>query len=134
MAARAMDLLLEISRPEQRVFDAGGLDDVALKALYVPELAERATVLAGRLGLPAAQGALVDLASRETAPIALRRAAATALGHSIERHGILLTTDEILRQYDRYNASGTRDVATQQVLALILDYIEAPTQELQEDD
>ncbi|MDY0169508.1 MAG: hypothetical protein RBS80_23400 [Thermoguttaceae bacterium] len=134
MASRAMDLLVEISRPGRGVFEVRALDDVPLTALYVPELAERATVLAGRLGTPAAQGALVDLASRDTAPIAVRRAAVTALGHSIEQHGILLTTEEIHRQYDLYNASGTRDVASQQVLALILDYIEAPTQELRKED
>ncbi len=129
MAARAMDLLLEISRPGQDLFDVRMLDDVALKALSVPELAERAAVLAGRLGTPAAQTALVDLASRHTSPIALRRAALTALGHSIQQHGILLVAAQIAQQYERYNASGTRDPATQQVLAQILDYLEAPTKE-----
>ncbi|MDZ7618943.1 MAG: hypothetical protein U1E05_18205, partial [Patescibacteria group bacterium] len=129
MASRAMDLLLEISRPGQLPYDIRALDDVALKALYVPELAQRATVLAGRLGTPAAQTALIDLASRHTAPMAVRRAAVTALGHSIERHGILLLAGQIVEQYHRYNASGTRDQATQQVLAHILDYLEAPTQE-----
>ncbi len=129
MAARAMDLLLEISRPGQELFDVRTIDDVSLKALNVPELAERATVLAGRLGTPAAQTALVNLASRRTAPIALRRAALTALGRTIEQHGILLVATQIEQQYERYNASGTRDQATQQVLAHILDYLEAPTKE-----
>ncbi len=128
MASRAMDMLLDIGRPEQRLYDVRALDDVALSALYVPDLAERAVVLAGRLGIPAAQGALVDLASRETAPLALRQAAVAAFGRSVEQHGILLTTAEIHQQYDRYNNSGMRDVATRQVLAHVLDYIEAPTQ------
>ncbi len=128
MASRAIDLILEISRPGQRLYDLRLLDDVALSALYVPDLAERATVLAGRLGTPAGQRALVGLVGRETAPLALRQAAVAAFGRSVEQHGILLTTEEILRQYDRYNASGTRDVGTQQVLAQVLDYIEAPTQ------
>ena len=38
----------------------------------------------------------------------------------------MLTSDEILRQYDRYNASETlRHCDTQQVLAGLLDTIEA---------
>ncbi len=134
MASRAMDLLVEISRPEQRLFEVRATGDVALRALYVPELAERAAVLAGRSGTPAAQGALVDVAGRDTAPIELRRAAVAAFGRSIERHGILLTTAEIHRQYERYNASATRDEATQQVLAHVLDYLEAPTLEEPEED
>lgn len=127
MASRAMDLILEISRPEQRLYDMRLLDDVALSALYVPDLAERATLLASRLGTPEAQRALVGLAGRETAPLDLRQAAVAAFGRSIEQHGILLTTEEILHQYDRYNASGMRDVGTRQVMAQVLDYIEAPT-------
>ena len=128
MAARALEMLLDISRSEQGVYEQmRALDEVALKALRVPELAERAAVLAGRTGTPAAQTALVDLASRSAAPFALRKAAVAALGASIRQHGILLTTAQIEEQYERYNTSGLQDRATQQLLAHILDYLEAPT-------
>jgi hypothetical protein len=50
-----------------------------------------------------------------------------AFRRSIQARGILLTTQQILRQYDRYNASESQDRSTQQVLGLILDCIEAPS-------
>ena len=43
----------------------------------------------------------------------------------MSRRGTLLTSDEILRQYDRYNAGENYDAETQQVLADLLDTIEA---------
>ena len=59
------------------------------------------------------------------APLADRQAAAQAFADSVSRLGTLLTSDEILGQYDRYNASETQSKDTQQVLAGILDTIEA---------
>ena len=50
--------------------------------------------------------------------------AAEAFRASVAAHGVLLTTDQILAQYDRYNASETADAATQKVLARVLDVIE----------
>jgi hypothetical protein len=38
---------------------------------------------------------------------------------------VLLTTDQILMQYDRYNASETADADTQRVLGSLLDAIES---------
>jgi hypothetical protein len=43
----------------------------------------------------------------------------------VARHGTLLTSGEILLQYDRYNQSETQDRQTQLVLASILDSVEA---------
>jgi hypothetical protein len=38
---------------------------------------------------------------------------------------VLLTTDQILLQYNRYNASETADADTQRVLGSLLDTIES---------
>jgi hypothetical protein len=57
-----------------------------------------------------------------------RQAAVAAFREAVQRCGLLLTTGEIQRQYDRYNQSAREDPATQKVLGLILDCIEAPTQ------
>jgi hypothetical protein len=40
---------------------------------------------------------------------------------------LLHDSDEILRQYERYNQSQNLDRRTQAMLGLILDYLEAPT-------
>ena len=57
-------------------------------------------------------------------PIEARRAAAAAFAASVRRRGLRVGRDQVLRQYDRYNASETADAATQQVLGQILDVIE----------
>ena len=60
-------------------------------------------------------------------PRPVRQAAAAGFCKSIKQHGILLTTEEIRRQYDRYNQSEHQDAATQEILGRILDCIEAPS-------
>lgn len=77
------------------------------------------------MGTPPSQVELAERASRGAAAIDNRRAAADAFAASVRRHGVLLTSDEILRQYDRYNASETADSETQAVLGSVLDAIEA---------
>lgn len=76
------------------------------------------------IGTPDSQRRLLDTASLTTLPIAEREHAAVAFRRSVEKHGVMLTTKEILRQYDRYNASEFADEATQQVLGMVLDTIE----------
>jgi hypothetical protein len=97
-------------------------------ALATPELAAQAAILMGRLGSPDAQRALVTLASQHARALADRQAAAEAFAKAVRRRGLLLTRDEILLQYDRYNRSEFLDAGTQQVLGQILDAIEAPNQ------
>lgn len=77
------------------------------------------------LGTPESQVELADDASQGPLPIETRRQAAAAFRQSVERFGLLLTTRQIHLQYDRYNASESADRETQQVLASLLDTIEA---------
>lgn len=107
-------------------FDLRSLDALLERALDVDPLREGAIAALAHLNTPRAQRALVDLASRTEQPILARQAAAQAFAQSVDRFGILLTNREILRQYDRYNASEHEDEATQQVLASILDTLERP--------
>lgn len=76
------------------------------------------------LGTPESQQRLLDAASLEARPIADRSAAADAFAQSVAAHGILLTTDQLRRQYDRYNLSATAPEETQAVLGRLLDVIE----------
>jgi hypothetical protein len=79
----------------------------------------------GNFSTPSAQQALVNIASQNTRPIALRREAAAAFDAAVRRRGLLLTKSEVLQQYNRYNRSRFLDRATQQVLGALLDSIEA---------
>jgi hypothetical protein len=129
-AVQAMQLLAELARGDARFYDLYRVQSPVLAALANPALVDRAIPVVEALGTPESQRALVDLVSDHGQPIKTRQAAAAAFGVSVEHHGILLTTAEILRQYDRYNQSEKLDRATQLVLAAVLDSIEAPSKKL----
>ena len=86
----------------------------------------------GNLGTPQGQLALVDLASEHNRPLAQRQAAAAAFLVAVKRRGVLLTTRNVDRQYDRYNQSARLDKATQQLLGSILDAMEQSSRTVQE--
>ncbi|QDU77994.1 hypothetical protein Pan97_50730 [Bremerella volcania] len=109
------------------------VEEIAVRRLMDQNVAANVAKLLGKLGTPAAQTALVDYASDPFNPVALRQACADALKAAIERRGILLTKDQIVAQYDRYNASEELDSETQAVRGKILDIIEAPTQDVRFD-
>jgi hypothetical protein len=94
------------------------------RSLLIPELSAPSIAVLAALGSVESQTALVDYASSLTLPIEARQAAANAFAASVAKHGLRLGRAEVLRQYDRYNASETADAATQQVLGRILDVIE----------
>ncbi len=123
-ATTALDWLVALSAQPQRLFDLRRQEPALLEALYVPELTPRAAVVLGRLGSIRAQRSLLDLAAQATQPRAVRQSAAEAFALSLRRHGLLLTRDIILQQYDLYNANAGRDPDTHAVLGTILDAIE----------
>ena len=98
-----------------------------LTALYAPKLGPKAVEVLTSVNSAESQRALVEAASSLTLPLDFRRAAAKAFRQNTEKHGILLTTNEIRQQYRRYNESEKLDAGTQHVLGLILDCIEAPS-------
>jgi hypothetical protein len=126
-AAEALDLLAELSRSANKLYDLRCVQDSVLAVLYSPKLGPKAVAVLANLNSAESQRALVEVASRFTLPLQLRAAAATAFRENVQKHGILLTTDEIRAQYRRYNESEKLDAPTRQVLGLILDCLEAPT-------
>lgn len=87
-------------------------------------LEDAATMLAN-LATPTAQTALVDTASEIGRPVNERQICAQAFDQAVKKGGLRLTRSQILQQYDRYNASENYDRDTQQVLASLLDTMEA---------
>jgi hypothetical protein len=126
-AAEALDLLAELSQTSSKLYDLRGIQDAVLVALYNPKLAVKAAAVLANLNSAECQRALADMASRFVQPLATRQAAASAFRQSVQKYGILLTTEEIGQQYQRYNESEKQDAATQKVLGLILDCLEVPT-------
>ena len=123
-AAQALDWiakLLAAGAPYDELRRDGSLVN---RTLFVPELDGTVDPRPGgaRHGRqPSRAGRLRQLAvgaDRKPSP------AAEALAASVAKFGIQLTREQILRQYDRYNASETADADTQQVLGSILDVLE----------
>jgi CheY-like chemotaxis protein len=125
-AGDALDLLAELARTSPKLYDIRRAQDSVISAMKIPSLAAKAVAVLANVNSPEAQQTLVATASRDTSPIELRQAAVEAFRASVQAHGILLKTDEILRQYDIYNQSKNADEATQKVLGLLLDCLEAP--------
>jgi hypothetical protein len=94
------------------------------RAMHVNELGQPSLALLATLGTAESQAALADFASAQSLPIESRRQAAVALAANVQRAGLQLSRDQILRQYERYNASEASDPETQQVLGQVLDIIE----------
>jgi hypothetical protein len=129
-AATALDFFAELAaKPEAYGFyDLVSQEAAAEQALGSSTLTPRAAEVLGYLGTPTAQHSLITLASQNDRDLRSRQAAARAFAVAVTRRGVLLTSVSILTQYDRYNASATLDVETQQVLGSILDSIEGPAQ------
>ncbi|MGA2030796.1 MAG: hypothetical protein ABSG68_00945 [Thermoguttaceae bacterium] len=128
-AAQALTCLATLAVSSGKIYDIHRAQEAALATLFVPRLNQRAIALLMTLGTSESQRALVDLASRFSQPLEIRKAAARAFRISTEKHGILLTVDDIRRQYRRYDRSGRQDMASQAVLSAILDSIEAPSEQ-----
>lgn len=126
-AELALAWLAKLSTQDQAVYDLRRCESMLVAAIQSPNRSAAAAECLANLGTHTAQLALVDLASQASRPIAMRESAAAAFAKSVPRRGIQLTSHEILRQYDRYNASRDLNAATQKVLSSILDTIETPT-------
>jgi len=92
--------------------------------LYQSDLTAATLRVLAVLGTADSQQLLLDYLSTDTLPIELRQTAGGAFAKSVKRFGKLLTSQEILRQYDRYNASETADRSTQRLLSEVLDLLE----------
>ncbi len=125
-AELALAWLADLSGSSQAVYDLRRCERVLQDALQSQNHSAAAAAALANLGTHGAQRALVDLASQSSRPIGMRQAAEAAFAKSVPLRGIQLTSDEIVRQYDRYNASRDLNEATQKVLGSILDTIEAP--------
>ncbi|MEX2093494.1 MAG: HEAT repeat domain-containing protein, partial [Pirellulales bacterium] len=125
MAGQALDWLGNLLARDHTFYDLHRQAPVVEAALYMPAMTERAVNVLALLGTPNSQRSLVDFASHLSVPVAARELSARAFAESVQRHGILLTEAEIIRQYDRYNASSSLDAATQQVFASLLDTLES---------
>lgn len=125
-ATVALDHLAQLAADPQRGkhYDLLRLEAPVIRAFENSHLTVHAAPVLGGLASPAAQKALVSVASDSNYDATDRQAAAKAFAAAVARRGLLLTTKDIRHQYDLYNASENLDAGIQQVLATVLDVIE----------
>lgn len=105
--------------------DLGRLEPVFVAMVGDASLTTSVAPLLAEVGSPKAQTILIDLASQTTFPLEGRQAAAAAFAQAVQRRGILLTTEQIRQQFDRYNRSATAEAETQEILSGLLDVLES---------
>ena len=126
-AGDALDMLGELGRNPGKLYDMHQVEKAVLMAMNTPSLSRKAIAVLAEINSPEAQRALVETAGRVTQPLEIRHAAVSAFRQNLQAHGILLTVEEIKRQYQQYNESKNQDAATRDILGLILDCLEVPT-------
>ena len=126
LAVRALDCLAKLAGTSGNLYDLRRVEDAVLAGLLVPRLSGHAVAVLANLGTQASQQALVDVASRFVNPLdgppggrhrlcfqrAAFRPAVGSRGDSASNTA-------------RYNKSASQDLATQKVLASILNTIES---------
>jgi CheY-like chemotaxis protein len=124
-AQQSIDWLVPLSQSRHSLYPIEQMEASLVASLGVPALRPAAISVLTNLHTPGSQRALVELASEGIQTLADRQLAAKAFAANVARCGTLLTTGEIITQYDLYNASERQEKPVQQVLASILDAIEA---------
>ena len=123
-ATEALDWLAQLLEHGQPYNELLREAELMGQILNSPDHTKASLRVLGLLGTAGSQQMLVEFTSAAARPIELRRDAARALSVSVDRFGKLLTSAEILRQYNRYNASETADRDTQELLGDVLDLLE----------
>lgn len=113
------------NREDYRFFDLGRHQEKIQQLIYQPGFLKPVTEILSSIPSPESQRKLLDFASENAMPIPQRQLAVEAFQSSVKRSGILLTTDEIMLQYNRYNSSEAEPKDTQQLLGSVLDIIES---------
>ncbi len=124
VALEGLQLLAQT--PTTAALDLSRQQSSVIAALEAPQHVSAAATILAQVGTPNAQQALLDYASQSELPLAARQAAAKAFAQSAGSFGVLLTSEQVLQQYERYNHSRSLDAESQQLLSGLLDTIEAP--------
>ncbi|QGJ72080.1 Hypothetical protein PBC10988_37950 [Planctomycetales bacterium 10988] len=124
MAERAFAVVAKWSEERTPKYDLKPLISTFEHALFVPQLASSSMKILSNLGTRESQLALIEIAGMDTRPILLRQEAADSFAKSVKKFGTLLTTDEVVNLYDRYNRSEIEPIEVQELLGLMLDAIE----------
>ncbi len=105
-------------------FDLVNRQELAAHVINTPGLAAESCRLLSRIGTADAQRNLLSVANNDQLPDELRQIAAKSFADAVDHRGIMLTRDQILTQYNLYNASAQQPVEVQKIFGSILDVLE----------
>jgi len=116
------------SQPEKYpFFDILSYEEDLTNGLTSPVRAAATCRVLGELGTADAQRRLVQIASNFELPVELRQAAVKSFAVAVQKCGLMLSRQQILNQYERYNASRDESEVSQQILGSLLDVLEGRT-------
>ena len=110
---------------QYRFYNVRKFEDSIFRMLYLVGQTKQASSIASNLGTPRSQRELLNYASQNGQSLEKRVVVADAFAASVKKFGVLLTTDEIEQQYERYNSSATEPKEVQAVFGSLLDSIES---------
>jgi CheY-like chemotaxis protein len=128
-AVRAIVALVQFAEQPVPWLDARAISRSVERSLDYPAMTAAVASMLASTGTASGQSELVQLVARESLPLATRELAAIAFARSVAKFGILLTSDQILAQYDRYNTNAGRNRDTHKVMLVILEAMEAKSEE-----
>ena len=114
------------SQPEKYPFyDVLSYQDELLGGLASPSRAAGTCRVLGEMGTPDAQRRLLQFASNLQLPLELRQEAAGAFAVAVQKRGVMLSRQQIMAQYERYNASADDTAESRALLSTLLDVLES---------
>jgi CheY-like chemotaxis protein len=122
----AIDWLKKVTadRTTYRYYEVSSHFEALQNLILNPARTQAAMEILGNIGTPQAQRRLVDYASQSGAPLELRQLAVASFERAVVTRGLLLTTDEIRLQYERYKASSDQPGESQRIMGSLLDLLE----------
>ena len=128
-AAWSISALAQLAENPLPWLNARSISRSVEHSLYAPGMTAPVVSLLANAGTATGQSELVQLAARESLPLPTRELAALAFAKSVAKHGILLTKDQILNQYDTYNRNAGQNRDTHKVMLTILEAIDPTVDE-----
>lgn len=124
-AKSAAGLLRKLLLERPGVYQVEDIEPFIRNLISEPAMSDSGFALARVVPSVGMQNHLVNLLGDIRLPLEARRKALAAYGDHVKSFGSKLRGPDIVRLYDRYNASENEDVETQKILSSALDYYEA---------
>ena len=123
-AKAAVQMLTHLLSTRPALYSVDDLDLLIKRLLAKPEFLSETLALSTIVASPVVQNLLIDLIGDIRFSTEIRRRALVAFEQNLNKNGSLLRGPDIIRMYDRYNASETEDRETQNILSSLLDVYE----------